>query len=105
MVTVEDPGDFLKGEFVKGENITKIRIVDTPKYEEGDFGKQLICNIECNNEDKTRKKFRFNNTNIRHMIKQYEKNSENWKDKEINIQTVMQNTPSGMKDVIYITDN
>lgn len=105
MVTVEDPGDYLKGEFVKAEKITKLKIINAPKYEDGDYGRQLLCMVECNNDDKTQKKFRFNNTNIRYMLNKHGKDSNNWNEMEIKIHTVMQSTPGGMKDVVYIVDD
>ena len=104
MVVVQEPGNYLKGDSVKSEGITEITIVDEANFNDGQFGKKLEAKVRCNDKERTEKLLTFNNTNHSKMMSFFGSDTKDWVGKTVKISTVRQQTPGGLKEIIYIDD-
>jgi len=104
MVIVKDPSNYLNGLFVKSEKVTELKILSEADYKEGAFGKKLEFKVKCNDKAQTEKQMSLNNTNHSMLMKIFSPDTKDWVDQTVSVATVFQQTPGGMKDVIYIGD-
>ena len=102
MVIVKDPSNYLNGLFVKTEKVTELKILSEADFKEGTYGKKLECKVKCNDKEQTEKQLSFNNTNHSQMMKLCSPDTKDWVDQTVTVTTALQQTPGGMKDVIYI---
>ena len=72
-------GDYLKGDYIKENGITDLKIITEPKDVDGDYGKKLECktSYDGNTEDSPRT-WSMNKKSRNDLIDKLGKNTEKW---------------------------
>lgn len=94
MVELEDPSEFLKGEWAKQNNVSKIILLEEGTYKNKEFTdskgqkeekRVFEVKVQCNDVKKSIKVYTPNNTSIKKMIELGHGDTKNLKGKELPI--------------------
>lgn len=101
---LEISGSYLNGEFVKQNDITKLKILDEPKMVSTEFGEKLQCHVQCNDSSDSTRIWSINKTSQNRLIRLFGNESKEWVGKDAEVEVTKTSTNVGMKDVIFVQD-
>lgn len=101
MTEVEIESDYVSPELIKTLGVSEVMPLEEFKPHTTDFGQKYGGKVQVGTKQKI---WEMNNTSAKICAKVLGKNTLNWIGKRIAIVLSMQNTPNGMKDVIYVDE-